>query len=459
MSGHAYKFPLLHAVLHARLIEPSQGQAQWAIDVPKNGLFIDQSPVRLSLQGWLLVPPSADLTLVRALVYLPLDASIDPVEIPFTVKRPDVITRVLHESVDSHPQLTCGFNARVPFPAQGFRFGYRVGDEPVVWVSEVTFVQPDNLVVGHEGWLFLDNDTNHSVDQFTGQKLLQSSDLANWQAYYDGCRALAARAGARHAMVVAPSKEEVLPHRYPYARAPLTVLDQVCSLATPADHLLNAAPLLAAHQPPEDCFRRNDTHWTDRGALLAALAALQALGLDEELARQCFAADEYEVLNAMGDLGVKIGPGFTAPTEFLKGPPPEGGAGYDNRLPNFGRVLVYEQEAAPYPQRLLMFGASSSYPMLKYLKRLFRRVVFVHSAAQVDPLVVEHERPDLLLLQSNARFLVQPPHLGFNLVHTMKAKLAEASPAVQAHAAELVAAKRQQPAYAWYAEMLENALD
>jgi hypothetical protein len=237
------------------------------------------------------------------------------------------------------------------------------------------------------------------------------------------------------------------------------VLDQVCSLATPADHLVNAAPLLAAHQPPEDCFRRNDTHWTDRGALLAALAALQALGLDEEPARQCFAADEYEVLNAMGDLGVKIGPGFTAPTEFLKGPPPEGGAGYDNRLPNFGRVLVYEQEAAPYPQRLLMFGASSSYPMLKYLKRLFRRVVFVHSAAQVDPLVVEHERPDLLLLQSNARFLVQPPHLGFNLAHTMKAKLAEASPAVQAHAAELVAAKRQQPAYAWYAEMLENALD
>ena len=459
MSDKILRVSSVRAVAHNRLLNSRHDNPSWAIDVPKNGTFIDLSNVNLSLQGWLLVPPSSDLTQDRALVYLPLDASVEPVAIPFTVKRPDVITRVLHESVDSHPQLTCGFNARVPFPAQGFRFGYRVGDGPVVWVSEVTFVQPDNLIVGHEGWLFLDNDTNHSVDQFTGQKLLEAGDLTKWQAYFDACRELAARVGARHAMVVAPSKEEVLQHRYPYARASLTVLDQVCALATPADHLVNAAPLLAAHQPPEGCFQRNDTHWTDRGALLAAIAALQALGLDEEPARHCFSADEYEVLNTVGDLGVKIGPGFTAPTEFLKGPPPEGGAGYDNRLPNFGRVLVYEQDAAPYPQRLLMFGASSSYPMLKYLKRLFRRVVFVHSAAQVDPRVVEHEHPDFLLLQSNARFLVQAPHLGFDLAHTMKAKLAEASPAIKAHAVELVATTSQQPAYGWYAAMLANALN
>jgi hypothetical protein len=144
----------------------------------------------------------------------------------------------------------------------------------------------------------------------------------------------------------------------------------------------------------------------------------------------------------------------SAATEFLKGPAPEAGAIFDNRLPNIGRTLVFENADAVYLLKVVVFGASSGYPMLKYLKRLFARVVFVHSAAQVDVAVLQHEKPDALLLQSNGRFLVQAPHLHFSLADAVQTKLAEASPAVKSAIHHLLSTVPARPSENLYRNML-----
>ncbi|UDM53334.1 hypothetical protein [Cupriavidus sp. MP-37] len=444
----------LRAVHVKRLDTAHVGIRRWALDAPAHERLVDAGAVGVLLQGWVLwdVPPDQSVHVVVA--------SLGNVEVrllAFNCKRPDVIERVMFEQAEGHPQLCCGFVWRIPLPRDGFRLGVQVGQSDPMWLAEVEFVTPMQVIIGPENWLFLDNDTNRSVDQYTGKRLLGEDELRRWRDYLAGCRALAARVEARHALVLAPSKEEVLPHRYPYKRAHITVLDQVCTLAKPEDHVVNAALVLAAHKPPEACFKATDTHWSDRGAMLAMLAALPHLDVDVAQAWSLFTHDTYETVNEVGDLGCKLLPVRSAPTEFLKGPAPEAGASFDNRLPNIGRTLVFENEGALYERRLLLFGASSSYPMLKYLKRLFQRVVFVHSAAQIDVRVVEHEQPHALLLQSNGRFLVQAPDLGFVLQHAMQTKLAEASPALQQHVRALLDAAPAEGPNVLYHQMLAKA--
>lgn len=428
------------------------GVKVWALDFPANERLVDLLQPTLLVQGWVLWAE----TPIQPIHVLVEVGGVLVHEQPFNSKRPDVIERVLHESYAGHDQLCCGFVARVPSAGlvTGFRVGVKQGDGAPVWLAQVALVAPLQVLEGSDGWLFLDNDSNHSVDQYTGKRLLRAEELAAWQDYLGGVHAVAQRLGLRHAMVLAPSKEEVLRHRYPLERAQTTVLDQVCALAAPEWHLLNAAPVLRAHEPPEACFKQTDTHWTDRGAMLATLALLPLLGLDDVRARALFEQDAYELRNEVGDLGCKLLPMRSAATEFLKGPPPEAGAIFDNRLPNIGRTLVFEHADAVYPCKVVVFGASSGYPMLKYLKRLFSRVVFVHSAAQVDVAVLQHEKPDALLLQSNGRFLVQAPHLRFSLADAVRTKLAESSPAVKNAVNQLLASAPARPSEDLYRNML-----
>ena len=398
----------------------------WALDYPSHDRLENFGQGEIKIQGWVLLNAPAE---IQSEFLLAVDGVIIHAQI-FNTKRPDVIDRVLHELPFDHPQLHCGFIGYICADKlrRGFQIGVRV-DGKENWLAQVDLTEPIKVLEGSDGWLFLDNDSNHSVDQYIGQRMLGTEELNSWREYLSAVQVLAQRTNMRHALVIAPSKEEVLPHRYPFNRAQTTVLDQVCALAKPEWNVVNAAPVLAAYKSPEACFKQTDTHWTDRGAMLAVMAVLERLGLDTRKAEALFATDVYELRREVGDLGCKMLPVRSAETEFLQAPMPEQDAVFDNGLPNIGRTLVFENEIAIFPLRIVVFGASSSYPMLKYLKRLFARLVFVHSAAQIDVAVINQEKPDILLLQSNGRFLIQPPHLNFSLSDAVIRKTGELSAA------------------------------
>jgi alginate O-acetyltransferase complex protein AlgJ len=363
--------------------------------------------------------------------------------VPFNNARPDVIQRVLGLEPADHAQLRCGFITYLADAPKAFTLGV-ILDEETVWLCEVE-LQGEEVVVapqlpasqviqGGEGWLYLDNDTNRSVDQYTGRLVLDHAGLAGWCDYLDGVRDIAVTAGIAHAVVVAASKEQVLPEHYPHQKGETTALEQVLGLCQPEHHLVDTAALLAARSDREACFIKTDTHWTDRGAMLATLALLEELGLDAARARAHLESDVYYTMPFAGDLGIKLAPAAAAPTEFLQAPPAVSGAVFDNQLPNIGRVLVFANPEAPWTQSLLIFGASSSYPMLKYLKRLFGRVVFIHSAGNVDVDIVRKERPDLLMLQTTARFMIEPPGASFHLADAVAAKMESADADARMHA-------------------------
>lgn len=433
----------------------------WALDFPAAGAAARIGERGLYLQGWALGKGEAICT--DFVVRFGTEKDGQSQEFAFNTGRPDVIQRVLGAVPAGHPRLRCGFMAHLDPVPSAFTLGVRVDGE-THWLCEVTLdgtaeirVEPatPQVIQGSDGWLYLDNDTNRSVDQYTGRLMLDDEGLAGWAGYLDACERIAGAIQARHAVLIAASKEQVLPEHYPHAKAERTVLEQVLELSRPEHMVIDTAALLRKRSDRAQCFIKTDTHWTDRGAMYAALALIERLGLDPAVARSCWAEDVYYTMPFAGDLGVKIQPAAMAPTEFLQAPPATQDAVFDNHLPNIGRVLVLGQHDAPWDKSLMIFGASSSYPMLKYIKRLFRRVVFVHSAGRIDTGIVARERPDLLVLQTTARFMITPPDIRFDLRAAVAEKLRHADAAARARAENSSARAALDPKNLPYCEMLE----
>jgi hypothetical protein len=404
----------------------------WALDFPQPGAAARVTERGLYLQGWVLAQP--ETLRGELLVRTGGSEGAQVRSLPFNNARPDVIQRVLGIAPAAHPQLQCGFIAYLKDVPADFTLGVMLDGTPL-WLCDVQLdgtseplpqASVTQVIQGREGWLYLDNDTNRSVDQYTGRLRLDQEGLQRWESYLDSCAAIAAEVEARHAMVIAASKEQVLPEHYPHAKGATTVHEQVLGLCQPVHRVLDTVALLAGRDDRAACFMRTDTHWTDRGAMLATVALIERLGLDAQAARRRFSDDVYYTMPFAGDLGVKLSPALAVPTEFLQAPPATSGTVFDNGFPNIGRVLVFEQGGALWDQCLLIFGASSSYQMLKYLKRLFGRIVFVHSAGNVDPEVVHHERPDYLVMQTTARFMIEPPDTTFRLGEAVKQKMLNA---------------------------------
>jgi hypothetical protein len=287
------------------------------------------------------------------------------------------------------------------------------------------------VLVGHDKWLFLDHDTNLSFYQHLGRLRLTPVGLERWRAYGRELEPLARRLAVRPLMVVAPSKERVMAHYHPLPALGEPPVEQALSVLPEPLWLY---PLAALQALGNQAYQVTDTHWTQRAAGRVLELALTRLGVaDEATWTGWFGADEYRTVRSGGDLGGKLVPPRRAMVERLQGVDHRDLVAYDNGLPNMGRLIVWENPEAHRQESCLVMGASSSYLMFAFLVRIFRRVVFVHSAGNIDPTLVERVAPDLLLLQTNARFMVRPPVVDWALDKVIADKLAEPVEELERH--------------------------
>ena len=70
-------------------------------------------------------------------------------------------------------EARCGFIIPIVHPID-FKIGFLINDAPI-WVASVKIKQASKVLYGSNGHLFLDNDTNKSVEQFRGTHLYQKS--------------------------------------------------------------------------------------------------------------------------------------------------------------------------------------------------------------------------------------------------------------------------------------------
>lgn len=385
---------------------------RWELDYPSESRETLFSASGRIVQGWVLLDDDQTERLSELRIIAQWE-SVYKLCHPLEIERPDVIERVLAVEPGEHPQRRCGFRFSIPPRVRNFQLylameGQRWLLQDVV-IAEETVANPTALKVleGKAGWLFLDNDTNGSVDQYRGRLLLTDEGVAGWQQYLAGFHSLARQHDAKEAVLVAPSKESVMGPRYHlFEEGKGGPVSQLLSLPE-ASHFIYPVPELLALG--DDAFIQTDTHWTQQGAMAAAKALAFALGLDKAAVEKVFTADKYQERKLTGDLGSKFSPERQCTINALRSFNYNTHRHFDNGLPNFGRLLVLAYEKALMPGTCLVFGSSSSYSMFNYLSRLFKRVVFVHSAGSLDPELMAAVKPDYLVVQTNARFVVQVP--------------------------------------------------
>lgn len=162
------------------------------------------------------------------------------------------------------------------------------------------------VLLGRDGWLFYAD----TLDDYTGAARMTEREL--WSAarslglMAEYCRGL----GAEIVFTVAPNKNALygdrMPARYPAAADPG---DGERLLALLREEGVVCADLFSAFRAqPEPLYRKQDSHWTQQGAALAADTLLAALGREGDWFRR----DYTEAYDAVGDLYEMLYPAGTA---------------------------------------------------------------------------------------------------------------------------------------------------
>lgn len=366
----------------------------------------------LQFQGWVLLDTPMALQ-----VYVKQGDSISVFALD--KPRPDVVEVILKQPGAAHPQRNCGFRFNLVMSAADFELGV-LHDSIHYPLCSGHIAGPFKVLQGKENWLFLDNDTNKSVEQFTGKLLLDNSAKQGWQHFMQALVKQSHALGCHHALLVAPAKEAVYARFHPYQQAAITPVDQVLALAPPGLNICYPQQVLA--EASQRSFRLTDTHWSPYGAMLASVEAAVTLGLERTALQALFAEDVYREVQVVGDLGNKVFPPLKSQEALLKSFSYRKSIVTDNGLANFGRTVVLNNDMALQQAHLVIFGASSSYSMLDFLCRVFSKITFMHTAGNLDPTALARLAPDYLLCQTNARYVVRAPVADYNLAEVIAAK-------------------------------------
>lgn len=432
------------------LVRPlsSRPEAAWptrfSLDHPVAG--IDEGDGRqLRVAGWILAGVPVQQLLV----------DLDGVTTRHALNRdrPDVIDKVLRQPPARHPQLRCGFDLELPLGLQRVRLGCEIGSG-VCWLWDIERrVYPD-VIEGHNGWLYLSRDTNRSVDQFTGKLRLGEPLLDAWRAHMAAVDREAVRLGFGWVLSVAPAKEHVLEASYPVQRSRPGAVEQFLAAFKGRPGVRWVAPAL--RRDAELAYWKGDTHWSEFGAAVAAQDVLAGLGLPRP---ERYDALRYRVVERSGDLGLRYTPPLRhacLEVDEVASATPQ----YDNGVSNHGRIWIFESPLPVHEACCLVFGDSFGVQLIKTLVPVFRRLVYVHTAAAVDLSILEHERPNFVVLQLASRFIVTAPSpIGaYSVRNSIRPKLASAPPRQLERVRQNAQAQAQQSRNRYYSSLMLEEL-
>ena len=261
------------------------------------------------------------------------------------------------------------------------------------------------VLVGRNGWLFLQNDTNHVIEQITGQYSVPENFRGEWRDLFEARYARIASLNAKYLFAVAPNKECVYPEKLPVGMA-LAPIRPVSLVMEEAREALNGAAIypldaLRIRAREVDVYPRGDTHWNIHGALVFFDAMMEALGLQ---AMDRSGLELNSILSA-GDLARKLG----LKTEVSVGRiiRPEYRLSYDNGRSGAGRITCYDNTHSKLPS-CVIFGDSFANGIIEFMAQSFSRVMLV-TQPNVDFEILAKERPDIVISEQAERFLIRVP--------------------------------------------------
>jgi alginate O-acetyltransferase complex protein AlgJ len=294
-------------------------------------------------------------------------------------------------------------------------FGFR--STLVRWYGEsrlfVLGVSPSAAVIkGRDGWFFYGDDKG--AEDYANEELMTPEAIANWRdAVLRAHRWLQAR-GIAYVFTVAPDKHVLYDEEMPSTIRRLNAMsraDQLFSALQDTGLAVDVRPALFAARAGERIYQKTDTHWNDRGALVAYQQIIRAVRIRVPSTPPAWSGGDFQAeahdVEAM-DLAAMMGLKRVLREDDLTLVPirqrrarvvePAGGHPTDEE----GR-LVTEIDDPTLP-RAVIFRDSFVSRLVPFLSEHFSRAVYLWQN-DFDAEVVQREHPDVVIQEIVGRHL------------------------------------------------------
>jgi hypothetical protein len=294
-------------------------------------------------------------------------------------------------------------------------FGFR--SSLVRWYGESRLfalgVSPSAAVAkGGDGWLFYADDS--SMEDFARVDPMTPGAVANWRAAIVRARDWLRARDIPYVFTVAPDKHVIYPEALPSTLTQVGDLSRTDQLYTALQDLgvaVDLRPALFEARARERIYQRTDTHWNDRGALIAYQQIIAAVRLRVPGTPPAWARDDFDAVDrevpAM-DLGRMIGLSrVLRETDMTLVPrrarrarvvEPAGAKPTDER----GRIVTEIDD--PSLPRAVIFRDSFVSRLVPFLSEHFSRAVYVwQNDFDADQVLREH--PDVVIQEIVGRHL------------------------------------------------------
>jgi alginate O-acetyltransferase complex protein AlgJ len=305
--------------------------------------------------------------------------------------------------------------------------------ERMRWGEDAPELPGPCLIEGRDGWAFLCNDANGSLDQLLGDLLFTDADVRLYRDILLRRQESLRRLGIPYLFAIAPSKEtihrETLPQVIPAHLQPALVGQLAAALEGEAVRMVDLhAPLRSAALGGAEVYYRRDCHWNWEGGLIAARALLDVVrdvgvpgaNLDER--RISWISSSYR-----GDLVGKPRTRFLDGRLLNASGESEPDVLEPDRRPNLTAMgvrtlqtperlevsktrpsVVLANEALPDAPRAIVYRDSFGEHVRPFLGAAFSWSAWLWRPS-IDVSLIERERPDVVIQVVAERFLANIP--------------------------------------------------
>jgi alginate O-acetyltransferase complex protein AlgJ len=318
------------------------------------------------------------------------------------------------------PRIDPSWTSIASFPANlglwfDDHFGFR--SRLVRWYGESRLfllgVSPSAAVVkGQDGWFFYGDDK--AIEDYAQVEPMTPEELANWRAAVVRARDWVGTRAAAYVFTIAPDKHVIYPEEMPSTLArvgEVSRADQLFTTLQDTGLAVDVRPSLFEAKARERIYHQTDTHWNDRGGLVAYQRIIDAARMRVPATPPAWTRDDFEPVDRIVE-GMDLA-GMMGLTRVLR----EVDGALVPRRPRRARV-VEPAGAAPADQvgrlvteiddrslpRAVIFRDSFVSPLVPFLSEHFSRAVYLWQN-DFDANAILAERPDVVIQEIVSRHL------------------------------------------------------
>lgn len=266
------------------------------------------------------------------------------------------------------------------------------------------------VLIGKEGWLFLQNDTNRVVEQNNGSLKLTEAELKKWLRTLEARFAILKNRSIRYYFLIAPNKESVYPEYLPddYILSDNRLVYQLLNACKPYNlPLYYPLDLLKLYKSEYQLYPTGNTHWNGIGGFIAYEYVMNIIDRDFNTTILGWEDIRFEDEETSQDLGIKLTPPRTSVFSWGKVKSPQARIIYDNKLINSGKVQITLNKKTNLPTAAIFHDSFIEF-LLPFLMESFSKIYLFHTPC-LDYELIDQVKPDVVISEMVERFLIQPP--------------------------------------------------